>query len=1031
MYRVVDATLIRTVAQQSSLDIPPWPDIAGDDDDQVVEHLRHWLRQVWAIEPVAAAIEVASPSLARRVHEVCHGRTLPARQVRRAVLSVVRYLLRATNRPTPFGLFAGVAPARFGRELHARFGDQHHGTARVDAEWLPEMINRLEACSELRRRLPVVVHNLAFVRDGRLVVGCQRQPGDSNATAPAEVSVRCTRAVDTVRQAARSPIAFADLIDKLSAEFPETPQRVIETMLAELVTQRLLITSLHPPMTATHPLDHVLDELAAVDAAKISEIAELVQQLRNIHGDLSRHNQALSPADQRDLRISLAEKMNRVVASEQPVSIDLRVDSTVILPHAVAREAEAAADALVRLTPHPSGSTAWQDYHSQFLERYGMAAMVPVLQLLDGDAGLGYPAGYRDARRDPPPASGVSERDESLLVLAQQAALDKSLEVVLDEATIAHLAADDAAAVQPHTELRFSVDAPTPDALNRGEFGLAVAGVSRASGTTTGRFLDLFAQPDWERMAAAYRQLPTVHEDAIPVQVSCPTLHTRAENVARSPVVLSHLVSAGEHHRPGVESIPLDDLAVTGDAEHLYLMSLSRRRPVEPVVFSAVEFTHAAHPLLRFLCEITTARAAACTPFSWGVASRLPFLPRVRYGRTVLSPARWTMTASDLPGPDAPQWDWAERLTAWRRQYSVPASVYLGDDDRRLRLNLDEPAHQHLLRADLDRTGHLTLRETPEANASGWCNSRAHEIVVPLAANQPHRTRRPQRPRTASTITTGHGHLPGEGDWLYLKLYGHPDRHNAILTTHLPRLLATWDRPPEWWFLRYQDRDPHLRLRIRLPNADAFGDTAQRVGTWTAGLRRRGLIGHVQLDTYYPEAGRFGEGDAMTAAESVFAADSAAAITQLTALGHDNAPHPHAVIAASLVDLAIAFTGAADDGMRWLIDHVPKTSTPALAQNVRDQAIGLANPRDHGGILRALPGGDHVVTAWARRRSVLTTYRDALVRSGDTRPEAILPDLAHLHVVRMAGLSPDTERTCTRLARAAALSWTTRSQGAQ
>jgi hypothetical protein len=35
----------------------------------------------------------------------------------------------------------------------------------------------------------------------------------------------------------------------------------------------------------------------------------------------------------------------------------------------------------------------------------------------------------------------------------------------------------------------------------------------------------------------------------------------------------------------------------------------------------------------------------------------------------------------------------------------------------------------------------------------------------------------------------------------------------------------------------------------------------------------------------------------------------------------------------------------------------------------------------------------------------------------------------HLHHVRMAGVSLDTERLCTRLARAAALSWTARTRG--
>lgn len=877
-----------------------------------------------------------------------------------------------------------------------------------------------------------MLNNLAFVRDGRLVVGCQRQAGASSRAAPAEVSVRYTKAVETVIQAAESPIRVGDLADKLTADFPKTPESVIEGMLAELVAQRILVTSLRPPMTATDPLGHIVEQLAAVGADAVPQVAELFHDLRGIHLDLSRHNCASSPTERREHRTSASQRMATISTTERPVTVDLRVDCALVLPHAVAREAEIAAAALARLTPYPVGFPAWRDYHARFLERYGIGALVLLPEILHADAGLGFPAGYRDSRMELP-QSPLSERDMRLLALAQNAAMDRSTEVVLDEAAIADLMAGDftQAQVQPHTELRFRVHAPTPDALDRGEFELAVAGVSRAAGITTGRFLDLLDPGDRERMFGAYAGLPTVGEDAVPVQVSCPPLYTRTENVARSPAVLSHLVSLAEHHTPGAGVIPLDDLAVSGDAQRLYLMSLSRQRPVEPVVFSAVEFTNAAHPLLRFLCEISTARSAACAPFSWGAASRLPFLPRVRYRRTILSPARWILTATDLPGRTAPWPEWVASLAAWRRRFRVPDAVYLGEDDRRIRLDLDEPAHLHMLRSDLDRTKHATVREAPQDSAFGWFAGRAHEIVVPLAATtRPGRSPGPQRAWPARTIGPEHGHLPGSSEWLYVKLYGHPDRHTTILTTHLPGLLSSGGSRPEWWFIRYQDPEPHLRLRIRLHGAGAFGETAQRVGAWAAGLRRLGLIGQVQLDTYYPETGRFGSGAAMAAAESVFAADSAAAIAQLTYTGRSGAPHQHAIIAASLVDLATSFTGSIGHGMHWLIDHLSKTPIPAPARGVHDQAIRLADPHDCWAALRVIPGGDHIATAWARRRTALAAYRDTLTTSGETAPEVVLPDLLHLHHVRMAGISPDTERVCARLARTAALSWTARTQGA-
>lgn len=619
LYRLVDAAVVRVAAHPSGLDLAPLPDLTATTNN-CLEQWRGWLAQVWAKDAIAAAIEVASPALARRVREVCTGHEQRVRQIRRAVMSTLRYLLRMTSRATPFGLFAGIAPVRFGAELAVRYGECHHAVARVDAEWLAVVITRLETCAELRYRLPVVVNNLTFVRDGRLVVGCQQPPITlSGRAGPAQVSVRHTKAVETVIQAARSPIRFGDLAEKLGAEFPGTAESVIEGMLAELVAQRILVTSLRPPMTMTDPLAYVIGELTAVGADAVLQIAPLLHELHAIHTDLSRHNRLSSPVGQRELRTSVSRRAEAISMPKRPLTVDLRVDCALVLPQTVAREAEAAAAVLTRLTPCPFGPAAWREYHTRwFLDRYGIGAVVPVSEILNAEAGLGFPAGYRDSRLELP-APCLSERDTRLLALAQNAAMSQSIEVVLDEAAIADLTAEDFDKVQtqPHTELSFRVHAPTRSALDQGEFTLAVVGVSRAAGTMTGRFLDLLDPEDRDRMADAYARLPTVHDDALPVQMSCPPLYPRTENVTRAPAILPHVVSVAEHHT-GDGLIPLDDLAVSGDAQRLYLMSLSRGRPVEPVVLSAVELTNAAHPLLRFLCEISTARTAACGPFSWG-----------------------------------------------------------------------------------------------------------------------------------------------------------------------------------------------------------------------------------------------------------------------------------------------------------------------------------------------------------------------------------------------------------------------------
>ncbi len=241
MYSFVDAAVVRAATYTDGLALASWPDLTGNMSGHV-ERWRRWLEQVWAQEAMAEAIEVASPVLARRVREVCDGHHHEARQIRRMVVSVARYLLRMTSRATPFGLFAGMAPAGFGSRLALRWGEDHRAVARADAVWLAGVVTRLEACPELLRRLPVVANNLCFVRGGRLVVPCQQHASDSGRVAPAEVSVRHTRAVETVMQTTRSPIRVGDLVGKLVASFPETPEPVIGEMLAELVRTYLILT---------------------------------------------------------------------------------------------------------------------------------------------------------------------------------------------------------------------------------------------------------------------------------------------------------------------------------------------------------------------------------------------------------------------------------------------------------------------------------------------------------------------------------------------------------------------------------------------------------------------------------------------------------------------------------------------------------------------------------------------------------------------------------------------------------------------
>ncbi|MET9869040.1 lantibiotic dehydratase, partial [Streptomyces sp. NPDC006386] len=667
------------------------------------------------------------------------------------------------------------------------------------------------------------------------------------------------------------------------------------------------------------------------------------------------------------------------------------------------------------------GTPAWRDFHNRFFERYGINSLVPVRDVVDPDVGLGFPAGYRDA--EPEQREALTSREQRLISLAQAAVLDGRDEICLDEDLIRTLTVgdQDAPRVPAHTELRFQIRATSQAALEEGAFTLHGIAPSRGIGTTIGRSLGLLKWEDQARATAVLNELPVNAPGSLSTQISFAPLDRGNANVTRVAELLPAVISLAEHRPVDERTITLDDLAVGCDRRRLYLVSLSRACLLDAMTLHALDLRGHTPPLARFLAEISRAQTAVLSVFPWASANALPYLPRVRYGRTILSAARWRLDRTELPGRRTPWEEWHKAADEWRTRRRVPDAVALTEGDQLLPLDLSEDAHFALLRTHLDTHESAVLTEAE--SDGGWFDGRAHEIIAPMTAVRP-----PQWPAVPPVtadhlLARDHGHLPGTAPWLLVKLYGHVERQPEILANHLPELLTRWDEPPTWWYMRYRDPRWHLRLRIAIPDPQHFALTAQRVSAWAAGLRRAGLLTDMQFATSYPETGRWGTGTLMSLAEDVFAADSRALAVQFA---QSTRPHQQALTAVNFVALAGAFTGSTARGMEWLITHGRISDPHPLDRTVLGEAVRLADPTGDWAALRAAPGGAAIAAAWSERDEALAHYRKALDESGGIDPNLVLDSLLHAHHIRAAGIDKDDERMCVRLAHAAAMAWTHR-----
>ncbi|MGW2301141.1 lantibiotic dehydratase [Streptomyces sp. NPDC001809] len=986
LLRSGDVLLVRAAVLPLAAQNVQWP--LGDDEDDC----RRWLAEVWGMPALSDAARAAAPELARAADRILRGEVSSLRQLRKTVDATARYFLRAAGRPTPFGLFAGVATASQGPSA-GTVGSAHTPLARPDTLWLDHVRRSLASRSDVLPHLSFHVDPLTAQHGDVL---------DRPMSGGRVASVQISRPLSAILQLASTPVTGREILDRLGALGAKPAQAV--HLLGQALDAGILVSSLSAPMTEVDPLGHMLHMLLPVSDRLHPDAASVIHELASVHALLTEHNSTGTLDAARELRQASTARMTGICDQGRTrLSIDVRLDASVRIPRSVVLEAERAAEALLRLTRNLREQPMWSQYHGTFWERYGAGSLVPVREAADLAAGAGLPADFPMSLYTDPP-SRVLPRDELLMRKAWAAAIQGAAEIQLTDSDINELCTVDLdeVPVVPHMEMAMRLHAATPHAVDQGDFTLSVR-PAWSTGVLSGRFAATLGE---EALGAAYQGLPTLVADALPAQLCFAPPHPHAENVARIPQFLPYVIPVGEYREPADHVIPLDDLAVMSTSRRMHLVSISRRRVIEPVVLHPLALEKQAPPIARFLALLARGLVGSWTRFDWGpLAPAMPYLPRVRYGRAILSPARWLLTAADLPAGAFTD-EWREALSAWAWEWRCAHRLELRDDDRYLRLDLQQPVHARLLHAHLRRHGTAELVEAPDDGEMGWIGH-AHELTLSLTSARPPLP----HPDLAAAPVVHNRTLPPPGaageTWAQVKIFTHPTVMDQILTRRLPGLLGALGTPDSW-FVRYRtpQEDDHLRLRIAAEGPGAYAAVVRELGVWFEHLQDSALASRLVIDGYRPELGRYGTGLTLAAAEDVFVADS----DLVRSLLSDIPKADRLVLCAlGMVDMARGLMGY-EAGVRWLATATAQGGgrqdvTRAALDEVRVDALG-----------RQAGWTDQTHAARSRRQDALGIYRKTL---GDQPLGPVLESLLHMHHNRVMGPDREAEAACRHAARQA------------
>jgi len=808
---------------------------------------------------------------------------------------LLRYLIRMSSRPTPFGLFAGVALGQWGDETDVQIrATPRRQRTRPDMAWLMNVVTRLESVPAIRRHLRFVANPSALMRAGRIFLAERVSRNETHA--PPAVSIRATEVALRALKAARDPLPYEALTAFLLESTPGATLEKVEALLASLWEQTLLLTDLRPPLTGESPCRYVISRLSGIPAA-----AEIRANLESIL-------EAATVWDARSQGDSIDQYRAMVKLAAVIAPLDrspFQIDTVVGLAHArisrlVADETARAAELLLRIGPLPRGPAHLAAYRRAFERRYGLRREVPLLELLDENFGLGPP----DMNSSQLPSTGNTKaRNQALVDLALGALRERKSKVYLNEDDVERLETQKLRAeyLPPSLELFVSVAAASAKALDKGDF-LVVIGPnvgSSSAGRNLGRFADMLDGAH-DAMRRAARREEAHAPKKIWAELAYQPRFFRLGNVSIRPNVRAHEIPLGVSlGGEGACQVPLDELVVGIRGDRFYLRWPAADRDV--VITAGHALNHLRAPTVcRFLSELSRDGNSQLAGFNWGSASTFPFLPRVQAGRIVLALAQWRLgleSASRLSAHDAKAF--CEALLSWREDWQVPRHVYLCSGDNRLLLDLSAVAQSEELRhaiLGLREDGVVVLSEVLPALDQTWLRDSNKErfmteLVVPLAlrlneladaqpayglGRRPDYARVPPARHAQVASVTTHVRALGS-DWLFAKLYCGRALEDDLIAGHIRTLAERVFRSgmaDAWFFLRYGDPERHVRVRFRGKPDQLLRELLPEICGWASELIESGLCQRFVLDTYEREIERFGGAAGTALAETIFAADS-------------------------------------------------------------------------------------------------------------------------------------------------------------
>lgn len=829
------------------------------------------LIQIFSQPAFQEAIYLASPVLYRKLASFLDS-SMDEADVSRTKLSLQKYLLRLSRRSTPFALFAGITMGEWSDQTNAVLPAEIVRHTRLDADYVSQLVLVLLRRPEVRdvvkffpnSTLYNVIDKLRYIE--HQVINHRRAFSLSN--------IDYQLPVHWVLEHAKDGKDRNSLASKLTDSGWEYEQAL--SLVEEMIESQLLVSELEINLTDLDYFSSVIKVLKKYDVC-LPALDEILNQLETIDRQRPDNNLKLYPR-----LIDNLQQFTRKQVKDNYLQVDVCRKGTVELNRKLGEVIQKGTEFLSRILPVKE-NRSMTAFRKAFYERYGHKT-VDLCIVLDPEIGIGYPVRYTPHLTESSllkdilfpetehPAFLVESSFQRFVLRKYSEALigKKPITLIEEELTPFLKSIKLPASLYAFVSIfpKSSKGGNDFDILFNGAYGPSAA-------TLIARFCHLNTDLT-ERVHETLRK----EEQSRPEAIFAEIIHAneaRIGNISTRPVLRSYEIPILAKGGVDLEhTIPVGDLTISFSGDRLILRSKKLNREIIPRLSSAHNYTNDTISVYRFLCDLQYEGIQSSVSWDWGVLSQAPYLPTVRMGDFVLSPAKWRLSEEE--------WKAIKRTTNLRsminnlrENHRICRYVLVGERDHKMAIDFENEDHLPLFQKLMETTNVIEEclsngRDFVFHDEAGM--GYANELIVPLdnvgfTQNEKH---------SSHIVRHDHGVVRNftlGSEWLYYKIYCSTNAADQILRQFVRPLSSSLlnsrviDR---WFFIRYSDPDSHIRLRFH-GNGSFYNHVIERFNQFASAFLDLGLITSVNTDVYSRELERYGP-ENIEASEQLFFIDS-------------------------------------------------------------------------------------------------------------------------------------------------------------